>query len=803
MWRRWRVLGMEPNLFRPNLAQMRPRVRWPRANAGALERVATAPVAGAARLGGAVFIWSWSGLVRLAAFITGRPTLEVASPSGDDVIETAERRPRVLIVSPYSIVPTNHGTAVRLLNLIRELAGRFEIHLLVFSMEGERREERQALEAMGCRVDFYRWTPRAEPRLLATAPRGVEIFRSVKAAAKVLDIVHGRAIELVQLEHAELGQYAKVLPRGVPVALTEHDIVFRTQERRRRHQFHRRFDQAGVFAHSRTEVNRMLRYEVKSCRRVDHVYTMSSSDARYLAPFLFGRASRIRVIPNAVDTSEFRQPDPPPQREGVVFVGNFGHLPNVDALEWFLTDIWPLIRILKPDARLTVVGANATEAVLRYRNVPGVRIEGEVPDTRPYYHSHLVSVAPIRAGSGTRLKILEAFAAGTAVVSTTLGAEGIEAHPGTHLKLADSAVDFARATVRLLTDHGSRERLTTAAAELVRGQYDWAVVADRLAGSWRELLNAAPTRTVPRSTLVVADRGAGDRTDKGTPPEISIVIPTRNGGELLRSTLAAIRAQNTQREFEIICVDSGSPEEDIRHMCEIGARVISIESSTFNHGLTRDLGARHASGSTLVFLNQDAVPAGPEWLDSIVSPLDASTSKTAAVQGHIDEFPGRERRFFWDSCGGRFYFTSESRGWIRDHSGIGFSTVNCAMRMTVWERYPFGWSEILEDKKWQQEVSEAGYSIIYSPEARVLHTHNYGFVKLVRRCFSEGYGWRRLGRRYSVRDLLGDIFRLDIHSELARGLGSGRVRTFAEASFPLARPLALWVGNRFGRRVLH
>lgn len=803
LWRCWWLLGVEPSWFRLKLPPERSRFDGPQRSGGAVMRALAAPVFGAARLAGAAWVWCWFGFVRLATSLAGRPTLQLDPAFADTTKTTFHGRPRVLIVSPYHIVPANHGSAVRLLNLIRVLSTRFELHLLLFSLQGENPEERAALESMGCRVDFVRWAPRVDPSLWSTRPRTAEVFRSAGAAAKLLDIVHGRDIDLVQLEHAELGQYAKVVPHGVPVVLSEIDIAFRTQQRRRRQHFHLRFEQSGVFAASRTEVCRTLRHEAQVCRRADQVHTMSASDARYLAPYLFDRAANIRVVPNGVDTTALSPTEPQPEREGVLFVGNFGHLPNLDALEWLLTDVWPLLRAVRPDAQLTVVGANITDAVLRFRDLPGVTIEGEVPDTRPYYHRHLVMVAPIRAGSGTRLKILEAFAAGTAVVSTALGAEGIDARHGTHLEIADSAVGFARAIERLLSDSRRCLRLAEAASELVREQYDWRIVANRLEGNWVELLGTTRGRGAPKWNRVLADRGSGAECHGSAPPDVSIVIPTFKGGSVLHATLEAIRKQDTHRRIEVVCVDSGSSPDDIEYMCDLGARVISIDRRTFNHGLTRDFGAAQTSAPILVFINQDAVPAGPDWLDALVSPLDSSTSTAAAVQGGIEEFVDEDQRFFWDSCGGRFYFTSESKSWMAEHSDIGFSTVNCAMRREVWQRYPFGWAEILEDKKWQREVSDAGYVILHCPQARVFHSHDYGLVTLLRRCFSEGYGWRSLGRQYVVRDLFRDVFRRDMYREFLRGLRGGRVRSVAEAAFPVARPIALWMGNRFGRRVLH
>jgi len=289
-------------------------------------------------------------------------------------------------------------------------------------------------------------------------------------------------------------------------------------------------------------------------------------------------------------------------------------------------------------------------------------------------------------------------------------------------------------------------------------------------------------------------------------PEISIVVPTRRGGALLLRAVASIRAQVVERAFELLLVDSGSDEEELAGLAAAGARVERIAPESFDHGLTRDHGATLSRGDVLVFINQDAVPADELWLARLTAPLFAP-APPAAVQGGILEFPAAElagegrRRFYWDSCGPRFYFTSESERWIARHGGIGFSTLNCALRREAWRELPFGPAPILEDKLWQGRAAARGLEIVARPEAAVWHTHDYDLRALLRRCASEGYGWRGAGERYRLATALGDAARGAAWREWARGLRARRLRRPAEVFFPLARPLALWWGNRWARGV--
>ncbi len=749
-----------------------------------------------------LMVWTWIARFRAhfrpSADEIPRPPAAPAAPSGGE--SAADTRPRVLIVMPYSIWPPHHGGAVRLYNLVRRLSSRCALHLLIFHQQGEDAEQRRALEPFCERIDFHHWVPRIERDRFGLEPPNALLFASDGAAAKIRDIVAGHRIHVVQLEYTELGQYISVVPQSIPVILTEHDIAFRSFGRRRKLGFPKRFAQGKAFGSTAADWRRLFRHELAVNDQATQIHTMSADDGRFLARHLRDGAIRIRVVPNGVDCDYYQPPDPPPERRGVLYVGNFENLPNVDALEFLVVDVWPLVRLRCPDAQLTVAGANTTDHIRGFHGRNGISVIGEVEDLRPVYHSHRVMVAPIRAGSGTRLKILEAFAAGTPVVSTTVGAEGIAYEDGRHLLVADEAGSFAEAVTRVLWDDDLAGSLAGEGLALARGQYDWRTVADTLCDCYEELLaNLHPlSRQAPASIL--EDIASGGEPAAAN-PDVSIIIPTLNGGAVLEKCLGSIRAQQTELTTELICIDSGSRVADIEVMGRHDARVLRIDKADFNHGLTRDLAARHASGRVLVFLNQDAVPADEHWLQKLVEPLQDGADEVAAVQGAIRELPDHSQRFFWDSCGERFYFTSESVRWLKRHAGIGFSTVNAAIRRSVWERHPFGWAPIMEDKKWQREVADLGWEIVEAPDAVVLHTHDYDFRALLRRCRSEGFGWRALGERYTLGRALRDMLKPRVYRTLLGGVLRGRVRSSAELLFPWVRPLGLWWGNRFAGNV--
>jgi glycosyltransferase involved in cell wall biosynthesis len=186
----------------------------------------------------------------------------------------------------------------------------------------------------------------------------------------------------------------------------------------------------------------------------------------------------VDVIPNGVDTHALRPLPPAEGPPALVFVGSMMYRPCVDAAVWLVREILPLVRRTHPDVAVWIVGRGPVPEVTALAG-NGVFVTGEVEDVAPYYRRATLAVAPLRAGGGTRLKILEAMALGRVVVSTTVGAEGLRVDDDTHLAIADDAQSLANAIVALLNDHDHRDRLARAARALVEAEYDW----DRIGAS--------------------------------------------------------------------------------------------------------------------------------------------------------------------------------------------------------------------------------------------------------------------------------------------------------------------------------
>ena len=224
---------------------------------------------------------------------------------------------------------------------------------------------------------------------------------------------------------------------------------------------------------------KMWRFEKAMCRRFDRVIAVSADDREQMKNE-YG-AGAVFDVPTGVDTEFFRPSGRiQPSAHNLVFTGSMDWLPNDDAIRYFMREIMPLIKKGVPDVTLTVVGRNPPAALIDLsKDDSSLIITGRVDDVRPYIESAAAYVVPLRIGGGTRLKIFEAMAMERAVVSTTIGAEGLSLTDGVELLLADEPAAFADRVVRVLTDASYANDLGQRAASIVRKNYGWRQVTDR------------------------------------------------------------------------------------------------------------------------------------------------------------------------------------------------------------------------------------------------------------------------------------------------------------------------------------
>ncbi len=255
----------------------------------------------------------------------------------------------------------------------------------------------------------------------------------------------------------------------------------------------------------RVEFRKMLRYERAEVRRFQHTIAVSQNDRKLMMQWVDG--DRITVVPTGVDLAEYR-PQPAyfakMQNEDsplITFVGAMDWEPNVDGVEFFCGAVWPLIKAEIPGARFRIVGRNPDRRVEKWAaNDSSISVTGRVPSVVEHLHESSAVIVPLRIGGGTRLKIYEAMATGKAVISTTIGAEGLDVTHGHDIMLADDAPSFAQAVITVLKDCDLRQRYETAAATTA-ARYDWPAIGERFA----EVLQAVAQRK-SRSELALSHR---------------------------------------------------------------------------------------------------------------------------------------------------------------------------------------------------------------------------------------------------------------------------------------------------------
>ncbi|HET8547775.1 MAG TPA: GNAT family N-acetyltransferase [Bryobacteraceae bacterium] len=381
-------------------------------------------------------------------------------------------RRRIGIVTPYPPYPLSHGGAVRMYNLIRELAPQFDIFLFAFG-QVQHPADLEVLQSLCAKLVLFA-TPRyREPRWASLLPPEVNEFKSSWVKRYLAASRREFAIELMQIEYTQLATYEGDV-------LVEHDVTFDLY--------------AQVLAREKTPAARWnwwrwRRFERSALARYRAVIAMAAKDQALLG------VPHVRVIPNGVDLARFR---PAPERPGarLLFVGSFAHFPNVVAYRWLAEQVLPLL----PDVEVTVVAGQNPELYYACPEHPRVHRFDFVRDVRPLYNEANVVVVPTRVSAGTNLKVLEAMAMERAIVSTSSGCGGLGLVHGESVWIADTAEDFAAGVQLLLSDDELRRGIARNARARAEAEYDWKRIAELQRALWNELLPARPI-SVRRGTV--------------------------------------------------------------------------------------------------------------------------------------------------------------------------------------------------------------------------------------------------------------------------------------------------------------
>jgi glycosyltransferase involved in cell wall biosynthesis len=390
----------------------------------------------------------------------------------------------ILFVTPNLPVPTS-SARVRPFNLIKQLAVRHQVSVLSFIQPSEY-SMLQTLEPYCQRIELVplerfrhlnKWQNRLRGWLLllfSSRPRALYTF-PVKAMREPLQTLDRTSkVDVVHFEQLYLTELRSEV-RALPAVLGEQNVEFqviKNLQKASSNPIHKIRDELSW--------RKMYAFEKRWIQQFPVCLAVSEQDAR-----VFRQVSgdtEIHVVTNGVDNQTFS-----PQGSGlgrrtdnVLFFGTLNYGPNKDGIKWFCQDIWPMIHSVEPDVELEIVGIDPPPDVTALGELPGVKITGFVPDIRRKLWSATLSIAPLRWGGGTRLKIIEALAAGCPMVSTSAGAEGLDLEDGKEILIADTADDFARAVIDLLQHPAKRAALSAAGQNSAAEKYDWSAIALRL-----------------------------------------------------------------------------------------------------------------------------------------------------------------------------------------------------------------------------------------------------------------------------------------------------------------------------------
>jgi len=414
---------------------------------------------------------------------------------------------RILFLTAQPPEPPHAGGALRVSGLMRGVhqAGH-EAHLCTFATDDQLAAAHPALNAYCASVTAV---PPPE-RSLVDRLRTLLFSSKADMQCRFLSEAYGAALrallarqqfDLFQIESLEMAVYLPILQEvqpGTPVIYDAFNAEYELQQSI----YEAEKDSISRLPgriYSRIQWRRLVHFERDVCRAVSHVIAVSRADAD-----AFNRlhpTCGVSVVPNGIDVEAFASAASVLDlgQHALVFTGSMGYRPNVDAAIWFADHVLDRVRAEVPDATFFIVGSQPHRRLDSLREREGVEITGWVPDVNAFLHAAAVYVVPLRMGSGTRLKLLQAMAAGLAVVSTRLGAQGLQVREGRELLLADRADQFAAAVIGLLRDPERRRALGEQAAAYVRAHHDWSSIIPDLLAVYAQIVpgaaSAPPERT--------------------------------------------------------------------------------------------------------------------------------------------------------------------------------------------------------------------------------------------------------------------------------------------------------------------
>lgn len=395
---------------------------------------------------------------------------------------------KILFLSPTVPYPLTDGGRIRVYNLLKQIAQDNEVTLLALETQSTDVDSISHIQQFGINthlVNHSHTLPRIHlttffAALIRKQPITVARYNVRPYRDKFQELLASEAFDLVHYEMFHTAQFHT--ESDLPSVLSQQNVDSAI--------WHRLTDETTnmfyKFAYW-TQRNAFQRYERTLSPKFDAVTCTSDIDAA-----VFGQHCSddvVQVIPNGVDVTHFVPEYDSADKAHLIYIGSMDWFPNEDAVSFFVEEVLPIIRDSVSDVQFTIVGGNPSERVQRLADMEGVVVTGRVPEIKPYFSTATVFVVPLRIGSGTRLKILEALAMGKAVVSTTVGAEGLVLQNGEEIMIADEPTPFAEAVIQLLTDTELRKKIGENGRNRVEQNYDWRNIGKRLITVYESVIN--------------------------------------------------------------------------------------------------------------------------------------------------------------------------------------------------------------------------------------------------------------------------------------------------------------------------
>jgi glycosyltransferase involved in cell wall biosynthesis len=400
---------------------------------------------------------------------------------------------KLLVIYPYAPWPLDRGTYQRTFHLLKALALHHEVDLVALTDDQDGIEEKRAIFSAFCHeVEFIPfahppWQKLFPQRLLNPLPSNVQHWQSPAVTEAINRRLKPGRYDLVHICDIVLMPYVLPHKSHTPFVVDRSrvDLQFQLMEHKTL-----RFSKSDRLLRWESYAKLWL-YEKKLARNALLEVVCGPDDEVFLHQHVDPKAP-IMVVANGVDLDYFHPTSAPDARAAeptVIFCGAMDYSPNVDALRWFFENIHEKLLQRLANVRIFIVGKNPIAEVRDYGLRPGVTVTGGVPDVRPYYKRAWLQMVPLRIGGGTRLKIVESLAIGTPVVSTTIGAQGLNLKHGENILLADEPDSFAEEIARALSDPELLRRIEQNGITTATNRFGWPAIGERLAAHYNTLVS--------------------------------------------------------------------------------------------------------------------------------------------------------------------------------------------------------------------------------------------------------------------------------------------------------------------------